>query len=449
MDGGYEKGIHGLRIVNGENGAAYYSTVAIEGNHDLEELLPKLCKKAGMDEDCCNDSSTDIYYFPTVHFATTRFSDEITTFYRCNKIDFTPDVDSEKVMDSLALAEEWMTSNLNSRGYFNYQYEPSKGEYYNGNNMIRQLMSSRWLAEKSAENDELPGMHEKNMDYIFENWYREDGELGYILYNNKSKIGAIGMALRVMVFSPYFEKYSDKAVKLANTLEYLQNEDGSLRAWYIEPGYTYDEEELLTYYSGEAILSLVELYDRTGNGKYLDMAVKSQDYYVGEYVDLMDVNYFPAYVPWHTISLYKLYKITGSAEYKDAIFKLNDKLIKMQNQDGKPYIDYLGRFHDPDYPEYGVPFSGSTAIYVEGLTYAYELAELDKDYERMYEYEKSILLGVHNLINLQFDGEDMYYLSYPGKVRGAMRFRVDDNRIRIDTTQHAVDALNRVLDTLY
>jgi len=307
-------------------------------------------------------------------------------------------------------------------------------------------MSSRWLAEESGKNDILLQMHRVNLDFVLRNWYREDGELGYIYFSDKSKIGAIAMALRFLIFSPDFKEYEDEAVKLANTIKYLQNEDGSLRAWYIEPDYSYDEEKLLNYYSGQAILSLVELYEKTENEEYLNTAVKSQDYYIKEYVDDMEINYFPAYVPWHTISLYKLYMITESEKYKDAIYKLNDEIVRMQNQDGKPYIDFLGRFYDPDHPEYGVPFSGSTAVDIEGLTYAYELAKLDEDYERMYEYKKSILLGAHNLINLQFDGADMYYLSHPERVEGAIRYRVDDHRIRIDTTQHTIDAFSRILD---
>jgi len=449
LDEGYEKGIHGLRVEKDGSGATYYSTVAIEGNHNLNTLLAKLCEKAGLDGDCYKDDAVSIYYFPTIHFATTRFSDEITTFYRCNVIDFKPDIDSAKVKNSLDMAEGWMLLNLDEEANFNYEYSPSEGKYSTSNNMIRQLMSSKWLAEKSSENDVLLQMHKVNLDFILSNWYREDGDLGYIYFGDKSKIGAIGMALRFLVFSPYFDQYKDEAEKLANTMMYLQGDDGSLRAWYIEPDYSYDEKDLLTYYSGEAILSLVELYEKTGNEKYLDAAVKSQDYYVHEYVDLIDENYFPAYVPWHTISLYKLYLITGSDRYRDAIFTLNDRLIQMQNQDGKPYIDFLGRFYDPVHPEYGVPFSGSTAVYVEGLTYAYELAELAGDYERMYEYKKAILLGVHNLINLQFDEADMYYLSHPERVEGALRYGVDDNRIRIDTTQHTIDAFIRVLDVFY
>ncbi|MBA7508113.1 hypothetical protein ES705_00033 [subsurface metagenome] len=446
LDENYEKGIHGLRVEKGDNSATYYNTVAIEGNHNLDKLLEKLCKKAGLNENCYQDDTVDMYYFPTIHFATTRFSDEVTTFYRCNVIDFKPEIDREKIKKSLDLAKGWMLLNLDEEGNFNYEYNPSNGEYSRSNNMIRQLMSSRWLAEESGKNDILLQMHRVNLDFVLRNWYREDGELGYIYFSDKSKIGAIAMALRFLIFSPDFKEYEDEAVKLANTIKYLQNEDGSLRAWYIEPDYSYDEKKLLTYYSGQAILSLVELYEKTENEEYLNTAVKSQDYYIKEYVDDMEINYFPAYVPWHTISLYKLYMITESEKYKDAIYKLNDEIVRMQNQDGKPYIDFLGRFYDPDHPEYGVPFSGSTAVDIEGLTYAYELAKLDEDYERMYEYKKSILLGAHNLINLQFDGADMYYLSHPERVEGAIRYRVDDHRIRIDTTQHTIDAFSRILD---
>jgi len=449
LDENYEKGIHGLRVEKGESSATYYSSVAIEGNHELDKLLEKLCKKAGLSEDCYRDDTVDIYYFPTIHFATTRFSDEVTTFYRCNVIDLKPEIDMEKIKKSLDLAKGWMLLNLDEEGNFNYAYNPSNGEYSRSNNMIRQLMSSRWLAEESEKNDILLQMHRVNLDFVLRNWYKEDGDLGYIYFSDKSKIGAIAMALRFLIFSPDFKEYEDEAVKLANTIKYLQNEDGSLRAWYIEPDYSYDEKKLLTYYSGEAILSLVELYEKTGDEEYLNAAVKSQDYYIREYVDDMEINYFPAYVPWHTISLYKLYMITESEKYKDAIYKLNDEIVRMQNQDGKQYIDFLGRFYDPDHPEYGVPFSGSTAVDIEGLTYAYEIAELDDDFDRMYEYKKSIFLGAHNLINLQFDGADMYYLSHPERVEGAIRYRVDDHRIRIDTTQHTIDAFSKILDVFF
>jgi len=446
LDDNYEPGIHGLRFEKNGTEATYYNSVAIEGNYDTETLKSKLCKKANLDEDCCNDPAVNKYYFNTLHFATTRFSEDIVTFYRCNVVDFYPDITMDKIKDTLNLAQDWFIDNLKDEGDFNYRYSPSNGQYSTANNMIRQLMASRLLAELSQKNSSLQILHRKNLDYIFEHWYRKDNETGYIFYDNKSKIGANAMALRTLVYSPFSDEYENEYKKIANGIISLQHPNGSLEPWYIEPDYTFDKQNLLYYYSGQAILSLTELYEKTGNTTYLDAAVNSQDYYVVEYVEKLNQTYYPALVPWHTISLSKLYNITKDEDYLNAIFVLNDELIKMQNQNGSPYIDYLGRFYDPSHPEYGIPFSGSTAIYVEGLAYAYELARQVDDKDRMDNYLKSIILGIHNLNNLQFKGYNMYYLQHPERVEGAIRYRVDNNRIRIDTTQHTIDGFMKILD---
>jgi len=446
LDDNYESGIHGLRFEKNDTEATYYNSVAIEGNYQTEKLMSKLCTKADLDENCCDDPTVNKYYFNTLHFATTRFSEDIITFYRCNIVDFYPNMTMDKIEESLHMAQDWFLDNLRDEGDFNYRYSPSNGKYSTENNMIRQFMASRLLAELCQKNSSLQDMHRKNLDYVFEQWYREDNETGYIFYDNKSKIGANAMALRTLIYSPFFDEYTDEYKKIAHGIISLQHPNGSFEPWYIEPDYIYDKQNLLYYYSGQAILSLVELYDKTGNDTYLDAAVKSQDYYLVEYVENLNQTYYPALVPWHTISLSKLYDTTGKQEYTDAIFVLNDELIKMQNQNGYPSIDYLGRFYDPSHPEYGIPFSGSTAIYVEGLAYAYKRARQVHDRDRMESYLKSIILGIHNLINLQFKGSSMYYLQHPERVEGAIRYRVDNNRIRIDTTQHTIDGFMKILD---
>ena len=117
------------------------------------------------------------------------------------------DLSYETINNSLNLAEKWLTSNLKEKGCFNYIYDPSTGEYSNKNNMIRQLMASRLLAELCQTNSSLGTLHQKNLDFIFEYWYKKDGELGYIFYNDKSKLGANAMALRTLVYSPFFDDY--------------------------------------------------------------------------------------------------------------------------------------------------------------------------------------------------------------------------------------------------
>ncbi len=445
LDEGYEKGIHGIEVKKGNDIKTYCNNISAEGNYDLEGLLEKMCREMGYYGSCYNDSGTSVYYFPTIHFGTTGYSEKTVSFYRCKTTNMVAQNDIEKIKKSLLSCESWMENNLNDDGYFNYLYYTSNGTYPDSNNMIRQLMSSRWLAEKSNSNDRLLNLHKKNLDYVFKNWYREEDDKGYIFYDNNSKLGAIAMALRTLIYSPYFDDYKDKAEKLANAIISLQNVDGSFSAWYIEPQDISDEDHLLRFYSGEAILSLLEFYIKTNDGKYLDAAKSAQDYYIDEYVKNMNETYYPALVPWQTMSLYHLYMLTKDAKYIDAVFTLSDELIKMQNTDGKPYIDYLGRFYDPIHPEYGVPASSSTAVYIEGLSYAYEIAKITKDAERMFVYKKAIILGAHNLMNLQFIGDDMYYLGHPERVEGAVRSSETSNSIRVDNTQHTIDAFNRII----
>jgi len=357
-------------------------------------------------------------------------------------IESEPNITLAKLNSSLNLAKEWLINNFNEKGIFNYQYDPSSGKYSSRNNMIRQLMSSRLLAELSQDDSDLRKMHKKNLDFIFRHWYREGG---YIYYNSKSKLGANAMALRTLVYSPFFDDYRDEAEELAKTILSLQNPDGSLEPWYIEPNYKYDKDRLLTFYSGEAILSLVEYYMKTRNTMYLDAAIKSQDYYIEKYVTHLKQNYYPAYVPWHTQSLNKLFKLTGEEKYADAIFILNDELIKIQNTDSEPWTEYSGRFYNPAHPEYGTPHSSSDAVYTEGLSYACEIAGIVGDKEHQETYRRAIILGVHNLINLQFKNSNIYNFQHPERVKGAIRYRVDDNRIRIDTTQHTIDAFMKII----
>ncbi|MCK4534632.1 MAG: hypothetical protein KAT81_03810, partial [Syntrophobacterales bacterium] len=197
------------------------------------------------------------------------------------EVESEPNITLAKLNNSLNLAKEWLIHNFNAKGIFNYQYDPSSGKYSGRNNMIRQLMSSRLLAELSQDNSGLRKLHKKNLDFIFRHWYREGG---YIYYNSKSKLGANAMALRTLVYSPFFDDYRDEAEKLANAILSLQNPDGSLEPWYIEPNYKYNKDRLLTFYSGEAILSLVEYYMKTRNTLYLNAAIKSQGFYIEKYV---------------------------------------------------------------------------------------------------------------------------------------------------------------------
>lgn len=456
FDSNFELGIHALMVrkTSSNKLAVLDNVFAITGNYKVRRLFEKLCQKANLSIECFGQEGVEFFYFNTLHFGQDPFSDDVVTFYRGNVL-LEEEVNEEMINDSLQLAKKWLIKNLKSDGQFVYIYNPANGDYSNDNNAIRQLMASRLLAELSQEDESLRDLHKKNLDYIFANWYKQsvprdsrDGDFGYIELKGNSKIGSMAMALRTLVYSHYFEEYKKQAQKLVNTILAMQNEDGSFKAWFIEPYYQYDEDYLMTFYSGEAILSLLDYHEKTGDEKVLEAAKKSQDFYLEKYVTHLEENYYPAYVPWHSQSLNKLYKITKDKKYAEAIFILNDKLLEIQNAVGLPYKDLKGRFYSADTPQYGTPHSASDSVYVEGLAYGYEIAKMlgDKDHEERY--RTAILLGVKNLINLQYKGPKMYFMKYPERVEGAIKYRVDDIRIRIDTTQHTIDAFRKILEVL-
>ncbi len=356
-----------------------------------------------------------------------------------------PEEDAEEILATVRRcygpARRWLVTNVREKGLFHYIYNPETDYHSTSNNALRQLMASRLLAELCREDPSLADLHRRNLTFVFRHWYRAEGDVGYIFVYNKSKLGANAMALRTLVYSPLFEQFKDEARRLARGIVSLMAEDGSLSPWLKEPDYDYDPERLLYFYSGEALLSLVEYYEKTKQQEFLDAAVRGQDYYLKRYVDQLEENYYPALVPWHTLSCNKLYKVTGEAKYARAAFRLNDELLKIQDTTRE-----IGRFYNPRFPQYGTPHSSSDGVYTEGLAYAYELAVLTGDRPRQARYRAALRIAVKNLEKLQYGEEESRRFDRPERAVGALRYSTTNPRIRVDTVQHTLDAFRKLLE---
>ncbi len=70
----------------------------------------------------------------------------------------------KKIEKSYYLVENWFINNIKEDGTFNYLYDPLRQRYSKKNNMIRQLMASRLLADLSHDRDELKKLHKNNLD---------------------------------------------------------------------------------------------------------------------------------------------------------------------------------------------------------------------------------------------------------------------------------------------
>ena len=384
----------------------------------------------------------------------------------------------QELKTSYHLASQWFRNSMRDKGLFRYTFQPGpKNVYGRKNNAIRQLMASRLLAEMCHEDTSLLKMHKRNLNFLFRFWYKEtksreladpendslklkvndaglflaadlgqeiqpeiEDREGYIYYNKKSKLGANAMMLRTLTISPLFDTYRTQARKLYNGIKAIITKNGVMQAFYIEPKYYYRNDYLLTFYSGEAIVALLEYGLKIQNQEVIDLAILAQDYYIEKYVHQIEEHYYPAYVPWHTISLNLLYKHSHNLKYAEAIFVLNDKLLELQDT-----TNVIGRFYNPASPQYGQPHTSSDGVYTEGLAYAYEVALLVEDGQRAERYLKAIELSIPNLRSVQFTPEECEGFKLPERSIGGFRSNASGSWIRIDCGQHIMDAYRKLL----
>lgn len=362
--------------------------------------------------------------------------------------DYLPDI-----IKSRDLAQQWLINNIKENGSFVYSYNPDKDQSPAANNDVRQLMASRALAELALQNSDYLSYHQRNLTYVLQELYQEDGELGYVEWDNKSKLGGIAMLLRTLSVSPLYTQYSGVSEKLATTILSLQQSDGSFRARYKAPSYSYNEDYLLTFYSGEAIVALLEYYHKIKDTKILNAALLAQKYYLDKYITNIDANYYPAYVPWHSIALSYLYDITWQIQYAQAIFILNDKLIDEMLHTNKHEPHLIGRFYNPLFSWYGSAHSSSDGIYTEWVAYAYDTALKMNDQYHIKKYHDALVLAVNNLMRLQYQPNDTGSWKVDSfknlNIIWAIRIHYSNPSIRVDTTQHALDAFNKILSVAH
>ncbi len=361
-------------------------------------------------------------------------------FWNFSQQEKVEDSNDKKIQQMIVLGKQWFTNNIRDDGAFNYLYNED-GTLGDKDNIVRQLLAFRVIAKLCREGDEsLCKIHQRNLDFIFNTTYRIDikngQKMGHIYYRDMAKLGASALTLRVLVESPYYSNYEKEAWEIFKGIEFLQKGDGSLDPFLTELKYTVDDDYALTFYSGETTLALIEYYEKVGKDEVYNVAKKSQDYYLDKYVKNINYNYYPAYVPWHTLSLLKFYKKTKDKKYADAVFVLNDELIKIQDKQ-----DAVGRFYDWHRPEYGKPHSSSDGIYAESLVASYQLAlELD-DKKHQAWYGEAVGLSLDNLVSLQFCNESNNIKVIEKKLCGSMKARRESLFSRVDSLAHTFEFL--------
>ncbi len=361
--------------------------------------------------------------------------------FRGNKIVETDEVDEARCKDLAEGLTRWMENQLQADGRMVYKYWPSRGKESQSDNPIRQFLATNCLFELAEESGDPRALDraERNLDYNLKKYYVASNGMGYIEHKKKRKLGAAALAALAIVRSPARTSYKEQELEMLKAIDAALQSDGSFHTFLNDP----TRRDNQNFYPGETLLLWASLYEQDRDDKLLERFHMAFEYYY----DWHRENRNPAFVPWHTMAYFKVWKITKDHFFEEAILDMNDWLVhEMQELDRIAYPDVRGRFYSRKHQNYGPPHASSTGVYLLGLADAFCLAREIGDSKRQRVYRLAILRGLRSIMQLQFvDETDMYYISQRNRVLGGLRTTVYNNEIRIDNVEHALMATLKIL----
>ena len=440
-------GLWGILFDDGKEVRWFYPQDLLLKTIKFKEAFEGFCPRGQGPKECIKTLDGKLWTFRTFDFVGLPEKQSFLDVFRLGPVVPISDIQQKEIDRRLGFMRDWYLNNMTESGKMTYLYRPSlQKRSKTHNNMIRQWMTTLALFRlgKYLQDETLLQAAETNLQFNINEYVtiEEDKKIAYILFRKKAKLGAAAFGLMSVLASqtnPEKEKLISYFTKFILS---LHQKDGSFHTFY-KPAKRNDNHN---FYPGEALLALMTLYDSNPQ-KYshlLNTVGQAFQHYRKYFRDKSN----PAFVPWHTMALYRYYQKTRNKEVADFIFEMNDFLIEIQNTPKAiktPELDTLGRFYDPKKRKYGPPHASSTAIYSEGLADALRLASELKDTERMKNYAYAILWGFRSLFQLQFVPETTFYLADKKAVIGSIHTTVINLNTRVDNTQHATMAFLNLL----
>lgn len=441
------RGLLGVQLSSGGRVHQIAPTEMIAQNLSFERAIERLAQRAQISPSSVGGPSARLSVFEADALLVSLGKDRprTTRLYRGNTLVPITEVTRTSVEQLADALTGWLMTNLQADGRLPYLYWPSRGEESTSNNTLRQWLASIAL-NRAVQSRGDPALQERvrqNLRYNLDHTYtRDDAGRGLVAdADGAVKLGALAIACLALVENPGRSEFAREADSLRRTIDAMWQPNGEFRTFW-RPLHRIDN---VNFYPGEALLLWAHLYPESPDPTRWDRMLKS----VRFYREWHRADRNPAFVPWHTQACFRMWQCTNTTELRDWIFEMNDWLLGVQQWDGqRGFPDTMGRFYDPDRP-FGPPHASSTAVYLEGLIDAWQLARATGDTARQERYRRSLVRGLRSLLQLAFlDEVDLFYIQQKDRVRGGVRTTVYDNSIRIDNVQHSLMAALKILEHL-
>jgi hypothetical protein len=303
---------------------------------------------------------------------------------------------------------------VDQEGRFKYRFDPVSGEIAEGYNVLRHC-GAVWAMLDAHEfagsaNKDILAASIRAVTYLLNEFLKFSPDYRFACISEKGSIKLGGNALAILALLSVHRATQDDLLRiLAESLgRYMLKDlkpDGDfVHKRYLASGKISDFKSM--YYTGEALLALLDLFAVTGDENWLDAAIRSEDLLLRQDYGVKEQSHWMLYALEHLCR-----------------YRWNDQYAQHAGKIAKHILQF------PDYRSW--ERSTPTACRSEGLLAFVRLLDQGR---REGELRKQCLVAVENNLveQCRFRRDD------GGFVRGGTDHR--KNEVRIDYVQHNVSA---------
>lgn len=395
-------------------------------------------------------------------------------------------IDDAEIQRMLIEGAEWWVYNQYPNGGFEYKYWPVQNRRSTEYNEVRHILAARDLADawRYRHDPRYLEASKRSMDWLLtfavHDTSPRDPELphppeGSMLFRYPSrelaaqtggvpnqKLGTVAVALLGWVAwaqATGSHEQDENIRKMARFTLAMLEPDGRFRPYYVQPGHRY-ENERNDIVPGEAALALGMVAEYFDEPEWVAFYPKFLAYYrpwfreraarqrpTGRWPhdtyanqDRLDLVQFG---PWSVMAAHQVYRLTGDEEAAAFGLEVADWMIDnyQWSEARSPWPDYVGGY-------YKLPNelpAMQTFCYSEGTAAAWGIANRFAP-DRAHKYETATREAIRFLQVMQFDPSDSYFVARPEKIRGGIKYAMNENKVRIDYVGHGLSTLSQSLD---
>lgn len=312
-------------------------------------------------------------------------------------------------------------------------YDPFQNRIYEGNSLAR-LAHASWVMARAhgvLENSELKAAAERAVNFLATAATRIEGAL-WLENAEAASVSELSFLLLALCCLPEGSPHRSLRSDLATTLwSAIELPHGRIMT-HQPPAEAFDVFQ--DYLPGQALLALATIAEQGGSGVDERKLHQSFTYYRHRFRYQRNFGQ----VSWLMQAFAKWWGVTREPIFAGLVFEIGDWILGYQQEKTGGFIND----HQTETPGY------TTALYLEGVGAALNLAAAVNDSERQKKYLGSIVSGFEFLDRLIVQPRDASVLPNAELAFGGLRESTNRSQVRIDFVQHSLSAILEALSFL-